>query len=139
MKDFVGKAHYFNENTSLLFNEMLVTVGGMPVEEEGIVGEVATEAIDAVGRQGSADAMAQVFIDGCGGHPLALAFVGSGFEVLVEVLNGWRRLDVLAVVGDDFVDVRFVEPVTLVIQYGCDGLGIELVVVDAVADVDAAL
>ena len=58
MKDFVGKAHYFNENTSLLFNEMLVTVGGMPVEEEGIVGEVATEAIDAVGRQGRADAMA---------------------------------------------------------------------------------
>ena len=135
----MGKAHYFNENTSLLFNEMLVTVGGMPVEEEGIVGEEAAKAVDAVGGQGGADAVAQVFIDGCGGHPLAFAFVEGGFEILVEVLNGrWRECE-LAVVGDDFVDVRFVEPIALVIQYGCDGLGIELVVVDAVADVDAAL
>ena len=61
------------------------------MEEEGIVGEEAAKTVDAVGRQGGADAVAQVFIDGRGGHPLAVAFVESGFEILVEVLNGgWR-------------------------------------------------
>ena len=83
--------------------------------------------------------MAQVFIDGCGGYPVAFAFVKGGLEVLVEVLYGrWRECE-LAVVGDDFVHVRLVEPVTLVIQHGRNGLGVKLVVVDAVADIDAAL
>ena len=139
MKDFLEKAHDVNYNPSLFFDEVLVTVGSVAMEEEGIVGEEAAKTVDAVGRQGGADAVAQVFVDGCGGHPVAFAFVEGRFEVLVEVLNGGWRECVLAVVGDDFVHVRFVEPVTLMIQHSCHGLGVKLVVVDAVADVDAAL
>lgn len=91
VKDFVRKAQHLDYNPSLFFDEVFVAVGGVAMEEEGIVGEVTAEAVDAVCRQGGADTVAQVFVDGCGGHPLAFAFVEGGFEVLVEVLNGrWR-------------------------------------------------
>lgn len=85
------KAQHLDYNPSLFFDEVLVAIVGVTVAEEGIVGEEAAKTVDAVGRQGGADAVAQVFIDGCGGHPLAFAFVEGGFEILVEVLNGgWR-------------------------------------------------
>ena len=47
-KDFLEKAHNVNDNPSLFFDEVLVTVGGVAMKEEGIVGEIAAEAVDAV-------------------------------------------------------------------------------------------
>ena len=49
MKDFAGKAQYFNDNPSLFFDEVLVAVGGVTVEKEGGMGEEAAKTVDAVG------------------------------------------------------------------------------------------
>ena len=43
------KAQNFNDNSSLFFDEVFVAIGGMTVEEEGIVGEEAAKTVDAVG------------------------------------------------------------------------------------------
>ena len=45
----MGKAKYFNDNPLLFFDEVLVAIGGVTVEEEGIVGEETAKTVDAVG------------------------------------------------------------------------------------------